>query len=74
MNLGFPHSSAIAGSIHAPRELRIQAKGRPLRVLYVVDPNRRPTLLIGGDKTGFDRFYEINVPLADRLWNEIRNG
>ncbi|ETW97815.1 MAG: hypothetical protein ETSY2_43860, partial [Candidatus Entotheonella gemina] len=24
-------------------------------------------LLIGGDKTGNDRFYEIYTPIADRL-------
>jgi hypothetical protein len=25
-------------------------------------------LLIGGDKTGNDRWYEINVPIADRIY------
>jgi len=27
-------------------------------------------LLIGGDKTGDDRWYETNVPVADRLYDE----
>jgi hypothetical protein len=27
-------------------------------------------LLIGGDKTGDDRWYERNVPIADRLYDE----
>ena len=27
-------------------------------------------LLIGGDKTGNDRWYEAYVPLADRLYDE----
>jgi hypothetical protein len=27
-------------------------------------------LLIGGDKTGNDRWYEQNVPIADRLYDE----
>ena len=27
-------------------------------------------LLIGGDKTGDDRFYKQFVPLADRLYDE----
>jgi hypothetical protein len=26
--------------------------------------------MIGGDKTGADRWYEIFVPLADRLYDE----
>jgi hypothetical protein len=27
-------------------------------------------LLLGGDKTGDDRWYDIHVPLADRLYDE----
>ncbi len=27
-------------------------------------------LLIGGDKTGDGRWYDVNVPLADRLYDE----
>lgn len=26
--------------------------------------------MIGGDKTGQDRWYEVNVPLADQLYDE----
>lgn len=49
-------------------ELRTQCDGHPLRTLYAFDPRR--VLLIGGDKTGDDRWYEIFVPLADRLYDE----
>ncbi len=52
------------------RELRIQHEGRPYRVLYAFDPNRDAVLLIGGDKTGNNRWYEIFVPVADRLYAE----
>ena len=52
------------------RELRIQHQGRPCRVLYAFDPRRAAILLIGGDKTGDDRWYESNVPLADRLYDQ----
>ena len=34
------------------------------------DPRRTAILLIGGDKTGNDRWYETNVPVADRLYDE----
>ncbi len=27
-------------------------------------------LILGGDKTGNDRWYEVNVPIAERIWNE----
>jgi hypothetical protein len=68
--LSFPHSSAIRSSRHDHmRELRIQHKGSPIRILYAFDPKRTAILLIGGDKTGKDRWYEIWVPLADKLYD-----
>ena len=51
------------------RELRVQSGGRPLRVFYAFDPRRSAILLIGGDKTGDDRFYEQMVPIADQLYD-----
>ena len=51
------------------RELRVQSRGNPLRVFYAFDPRRTAILLIGGDKTGNNRFYEEYVPLADALYD-----
>ena len=69
-NLGFPHSSGINGSKHKQmRELRTQHLGRPYRTLYAFDPQRTAILLIGGDKTGDDRWYDVNVPLRDHLYD-----
>jgi len=69
--LGFPHSSGINGSKHGHmRELRTQHGGRPLRTLYAFDPRRNAILLIGGDKTGDNRWYETHVPIADQLYDE----
>lgn len=63
-------ASGINGSKHSQmRELRTQHEGRPYRTLYAFDPRRSAILLIGGDKTGDDRWYEINVPIADRLYD-----
>jgi hypothetical protein len=50
------------------RELRAQAGGDPLRTLYAFDSCRTAILLVAGDKTGDDRWYETNVPVADRLF------
>jgi hypothetical protein len=47
----------------------VQSGGRPLRVFYAFDPRRSAILLIGGDKTGDDRFYERMVPIADQLYD-----
>jgi hypothetical protein len=67
--LGFPHSSKVVSSRYPQmRELRTQSAGRPLRTLYAFDPLRSAILLIGGDKTGEDRWYEKFVPIADRLF------
>jgi hypothetical protein len=52
------------------RELRIQVQGRPIRVLYAFDPRRAAILLLGGDKTGDARWYEVNVPIADDRYDE----
>ncbi len=69
--LPFPHSSGVSGSRHSHmRELRIQHAGRPIRVLHAFDPRRCAILLIGGDKTGKDRWYEEYLPIADRLYDE----
>lgn len=51
------------------KELRTQHLGRPLRTLFAFDPRRSAILLIGGDKTGDDRFYERMIPQADRLYD-----
>ena len=70
-NLKFPHSTSITSSKHSNmRELRTQKSGKPLRVLYAFDPRRCAILLIGGDKTGDDRWYDKFVPIADRLYDE----
>ena len=69
--LPFPHSSGINNSKHSHmRELRTQHKGRPYRTLYAFDPRRSAILLLGGDKTGNNDWYDTHVPIADRLYDE----
>jgi hypothetical protein len=73
--LPFPHSSGVESSRHPRmRELRVQHHGRPYRVLYAFDPRRSAVLLIGGDKSGGDRWYETHVPIADRLYDRHLDG
>jgi hypothetical protein len=69
--LPFPYSSAIKQSKYAHlRELRIQHGGKPFRVLYAFDPRRTAILLIGGEKTGQQRWYQKQIRVADRLYEE----
>ena len=69
-HLPYPYSSGVRSSRHGHmRELRIQSRGRPIRTFYAFDPRRTAILLIGGDKTGDDRFYQRYVPMADKLYD-----
>lgn len=68
-DLPFPYSSGINNSKYSQmRELRVQSSGKPLRIFYAFDPRRTAILLIGGDKTRNDRFYEQYIPIADKLY------
>lgn len=64
-----PHADTVKGSRFGHmKELRVQHKGRPIRILFAFDPRRTAILLIGGDKTANDRWYKEYVPLAERLY------
>ena len=45
-------------------------RGRPYRVLYAFDPRRAAILLLGGDKTGNNRWYDENIPVADDRYDD----
>lgn len=65
--LGRPRVDHIKGSAHQNmKELRVQFKGDPVRILFAFDPDRRAVLLLGGTKTGDDRWYRKHIPLADQ--------
>ncbi len=69
--LPFPHSSSINGSRHGHmRELRVQHRGDPYRIIYAFDPRRTAILLIGGNKGSDNRWYEKFVPIADSLYDK----
>jgi hypothetical protein len=48
------------------KELRIQFQGDPWRILFAFDPRRNAILLVGGNKRGDKRWYDDNIPIADR--------
>lgn len=65
--LGRPRVDVIHGSsIHKLKEARIN---RGTRVLFAFDSNRKPIMLLGGDKTGkWNRWYPEKIRLAERLY------
>ncbi len=69
--LGYPYSTDVVSSRHGHiRELRVQHRGEPYRILYAFDPRRTAILLVGGRKSGDGRWYDEFVPIADRLYDE----
>lgn len=68
--LGRPLVDTIASSRHANmKELRPLATD--IRILFAFDPRRMAILLLGGDKSGqWERWYKVNVPIADALYDE----
>lgn len=70
-SLARPYADKVQGSQHTNmKELRVQHQGRPYRVLFCFDPRRIGILLIGGDKTGNNRWYDEYVPKADEIYSQ----
>ena len=68
--LGRPLADTLKGSRHSNmKELRVQSKGRPFRILFAFDSRRRAILLTGGNKQGRKRFYEELLRTADQLFD-----
>ncbi|MDA8208042.1 MAG: type II toxin-antitoxin system RelE/ParE family toxin [Actinomycetota bacterium] len=71
--LGRPLVDTVKGSRHANmKELRPGSTGRTeIRVLFAFDRRRNAILLVGGDKSDdWIGWYAVNVPLADRRFEE----
>lgn len=68
VTLRHPHTSELKGTELPLRELRVRAGRSYIRIAYAFDPKRQAVLLIAGDKSGDDRFYEWFVPQAAKVW------
>ncbi|WP_044411064.1 type II toxin-antitoxin system RelE/ParE family toxin [Thiomicrospira microaerophila] len=66
--LGRPDVDTLSGlqTVKNLKELRVQHKGKPYRVLFAFDPKRQAVMLCGGDKTDDKRFYDRMIPIAER--------
>lgn len=69
--LGRPHVDTIRGSAYPNmKELRVQHEGRPYRILFAFDPGRNAYLILGGDKTGDNRWYAETISKADAIYRK----
>jgi hypothetical protein len=57
-------------SFNNMKELRVQFKGSPWRILFAFDPVRKAILLLGGNKRGNKRWYKENIPIADKRFRD----
>ena len=66
-----PHADTLKGSkISNLKELRFSHFGAPIRILYVFDPKQHGVIILAGDKSGDKRWYEVNIPKAERLYEQ----
>jgi hypothetical protein len=69
-HLGRPQADTLAGSKFSNlKELRVQHRGEPYRLLYAFDPNRQALILLGGNKASDKRWYETMIPKAEAIFN-----
>lgn len=64
--LGRPYVDTLEGSEYTNmKELRVQFRGDPWRILFAFDPHRAAILLVGGNKRGDKRWYKKHLPIAE---------
>lgn len=74
-HLPFPYSCALKQNLTIPlRELRIQHKCKPYRILYAFDKNRTAVLLLGGIKSKNKHWYKQNIGKAKMLFQQHHHG
>jgi hypothetical protein len=74
-NLGRPYVDTLKGSkFDNLKELRIQFRGDPWRVLFAFGPRRSAVILVGGNKGGDKRWYQKHIPIAERRFERHLSG
>jgi hypothetical protein len=73
--LGRPYVDTIEGSeFPNMKELRVQFRGDPWRILFAFDPERAAILRVGGNKRGDKRWYKAHIPIADARFQRHLEG
>lgn len=70
-DLGRPLVDTVKGSRYPNmKELRVQYRGRPYRILFIFDPRRNAYLILGGDKSGNPRWYDEAIRKAEKIYTQ----
>lgn len=66
---GRPLVDTLKGSRYPNmKELRVQHRERPYRILFIFEPRRNAYLILGGDKSGDSRWYESAIRQAEKIY------
>ena len=69
--LSRPYADTLKGSrIANLKELRVQHKTEPIRILFAFDPKQQAVIILGGSKQGDKRWYDTNIPIAEKLYED----
>jgi len=67
--LGRPYVDTLKGSTFPNmKELRVQHRGRPFRILFPFDLRRNAYLILGGDKTGDKNWHIEAIHRAEAIY------
>jgi hypothetical protein len=68
-HLSRPHADTLKGSkLTNLKELRVQYRGDPYRILYAFDPKRQALLLVAGNKASDKKWYECMMKEAEAIF------
>lgn len=66
-----PYADTLEGTkLSNLKEMRVQHRGQPYRILFAFDPKREALLLIGGNKAGDKRWYKKMIPVAEMIFEK----
>ncbi len=69
--LGRPYADTLKSTqITNLKELRVQHKSEPIRILFAFDPKQKAVIILGGSKQADKRWYDVKIPLAEKLFFE----
>lgn len=70
--LGRPHVDTlnVKKGTKKIKELRTEFKGQVYRSLFAFDPKQSAVFLLGGNKSGKNKWYDKNIPKAQKRYKK----
>lgn len=69
--LSRPYAETLKGSrIAKLKELRVQHKSEPIRILFAFDSKQQAVVILGGSKQASKRWYDTYIPIAEKIYQD----